>query len=223
MLDTQIANQKSEFLTPLGESVKTYGSHWHQLQELKNKHQIEEGCLVFSEGQSDIHRHSQTIENIEQRLSSLSHANLTPRSGPIASALDTILNKHRITPQAYHSRSFVGNHCHKYLQENVYTELTETIVKQTQALTRNPFLIDEVCTIQITFNRLNEAFSKVHNAISHTKHIDQSRLPEIKLAIENYYNSVISFMKILLFINYNINLTMLFSVFKIFGLKYNLD
>ena len=186
MLDTQIANQKSEFLTPLGESVKTYGSHWHQLQELKNKHQIEEGCLVFSEEQSDIHRHSQTIENIEQRLSSLSHADLTPRSGPIASALDTILNRHRITPQAYHSRSFAGNHCHKYLQENVYTELTETIVKQTQALTRNPFLIDEACTIQITFNRLNEAFSKVHNAISHTKHIDHSRLPEIKLAIENY-------------------------------------
>ena len=125
MLDTQITNQKSEFLTPLGESVKTYGSHWQQLQELKNKHQIEEGCLVFSEEQSDIHRHSQTIENIEQRLSSLSHADLTPRSGPIASALDTILNKHRITPQAYHSRPSVGNHCHKYLQENVYTELTD--------------------------------------------------------------------------------------------------
>ena len=63
MLDSQIANQKSEFLTPLCESVKTYGSHWQQLQELKNKHQIEEGCLVFSKGQSDIYRHSQTIEN----------------------------------------------------------------------------------------------------------------------------------------------------------------
>ncbi|KAK3761956.1 hypothetical protein RRG08_035160 [Elysia crispata] len=53
MLDTQIANQKREFLTPLD-------------------------------------------------------ADLTPRSGPIASALDTILNKHRITPQAYHSRPSIG-------------------------------------------------------------------------------------------------------------------
>ena len=84
---------------PLGESVKTYGSHWHQLQALKNKHQIEEGCLIFSEGQSDIHRHSQTMENIEHRLSSLSHADLTPRSGPIASALDTILNYTSSIPQ----------------------------------------------------------------------------------------------------------------------------
>ena len=153
---------------------------------LKNKHQIEDGCFVFSDGQSDIHKHSQTIENIEQRLSSLSHTDLTPRSGPIASALDTILNRHRITPQAYHSRSFVGNHCHKYRDENVYTELTETIVKQTQALSRNPFLTDEACRIQITFNGLNEAFSKVHNAMSYTKHIDHSRPPEIQSAIENY-------------------------------------
>ena len=84
MLDTQIANQKSEFLTPLGESVKTYGSHWQQLQELKNKHQIEEGCLVFSEGQR--HRDRDLTDNRKHRVASFfpftrkSHTKVRPSS-----------------------------------------------------------------------------------------------------------------------------------------------
>ncbi|GFN78863.1 amine oxidase [Plakobranchus ocellatus] len=158
---------------------------WRQYQELEATLQHEEGCLVFSEAQSDIDEHAQNIHKIENLLSSLSYKPLTPRTGPIASALDPV-NKHRITPQAYHSRSFVGNHCHKYLQQKVYTDLTETIVKQTQTLTSNPFLIDETATIQITFNELNKAFSTVHSAISHTKPIQQSSFPEIQAAIDNY-------------------------------------
>ncbi|GFO46595.1 amine oxidase [Plakobranchus ocellatus] len=157
-----------------------------QVQDLENKLQHEEGSLVFSETQSDIDKYAQNIHETEQLLSSISHKALTPRTGPVTSTLDTVLNKHRITPQAYHSRSFVGNHCHKYLQPNVYKDLTDTIVKQTQTLTSNPFLIDKACTIQITFNDLNNAFRTVHNAISHTKPIDPNSLTDMQAAIDNY-------------------------------------
>ena len=188
-LDQQIATQHDKYLTPLGQSLKKYGSQWRQKQDLENKLQHEEGCLAFSEIETDsniVNKHAHNIQDIEQRLSSVSYKTLTPRTGPVASSLDTVLNKHKITPQAYHSRSFVGNHCHKYLQPNVYTDLTETIIKQTQTLTNNPFLIDEAYTIQITFNDLNSAFRTVHKFVSHTAPIDDSSLPDIQTAIDNY-------------------------------------
>ena len=71
-------------------------------------------------------------------------------------------------------------------KKNVYTDLTETIIKQTQTLTNNPFLIDKAHTIQITFNDLNSAFRTVLRFISHTAPIDDSSLPDIQTAINNY-------------------------------------
>ena len=185
-LDMEIVNENDEVLTHFGKSVKQYGAQWYQYKELEEKLRFEEGCLVFSETESEIEKHSQNIHKIERVLDFLSHRPLTPRTGQIATALDTVLNKHRITPQAYHSRSFIGNHCHKYLQHKIYTDLTETIIKQTQALTNNPFTIDKAATIQVTFNNLNSAFNKVHNAISHTKLIQPSSISEIQTAIDNY-------------------------------------
>ena len=87
---------------------------------------------------------------------------LTPRTGPVASGLDTVVNKDKITPQAYHGRSFEGNHCHQYLPPNVFTDLTEAIIKQNQTLTDKLFLIDEAHTIHITFSNLNSAFRTVN-------------------------------------------------------------
>ena len=71
-------------------------------------------------------------------------------------------------------------------KKNVYTDLTETIIKQTQTLTDNLFLIDKAHTIQITFNDLNSTFRIVHMFISHTAPIDDSSLPDIQIAIDNY-------------------------------------
>ena len=71
-------------------------------------------------------------------------------------------------------------------KNNVYTDLTETIIKQTQTFTNNPFLIDKAHTIQIMFNDLNSAFRTVHKFISHTAPLDDSSLPDIQTAIDNY-------------------------------------
>ena len=142
---------------------KKYGSQRRQVQDLEYKLQNKEGCLAFSEIETDINivnKHAHNIQDLEQRLSSVSYKTLTQRTGLVASALDTVLNKHKITPQAHHSRSFVGNHCHKYFKPFLHRN-------NHQANTNNPFLIDKVHAIQITFDDLNSAFRTVHKFISH--------------------------------------------------------
>ncbi|GFO40644.1 amine oxidase [Plakobranchus ocellatus] len=169
--------------------LKRYWSQWGRAYELQERLLYEEGCLGFSElsdSQEQIDKYTQQIHKTENLISFLMHKELQPRIGPIASSLDTVLTKHRITPQAYHSRSFVGNHCHKYLQSAVYTDLTQTIVTKTQQCTSNPMIIDEACNLQLLFDNLNNAFSTVHRAISHTKPIAPSSLPEIEIAIDTY-------------------------------------
>ena len=57
---------------------------------------------------------------------------------------------------------------------------------QTHKNPYNQFLIDKAHTIQIIFNDLNSAFRTIHKFISHTAPIDDSSLPDIQTAIDNY-------------------------------------
>ena len=59
-------------------------------------------------------------------------------------------------------------------KKNFSTVIKETIIKQTQILTNNPFLTDKAHTIQIIFDDLNSAFRAVHKFISHTAPVDDS-------------------------------------------------
>ena len=146
-LDTEIAGQEDQFLTDFGKVLKKYGANWKLWEELEQKIRFEQGCVVFSQTQSDIDKHTANLDMAQNALDDLTHIPLKPRSGPIASALDPALDRHRITPQAYHNRALVGNHCNKYLQENVYTDITSTILTQTQALT-NKNVIERAAKIQ---------------------------------------------------------------------------
>ena len=56
-------------------------------------------------------------------------------SGPVTANLDAVLNAHKIHTQAYHSRSFIANHCHIYLKENMINDLTDSVVRKTFQLT----------------------------------------------------------------------------------------
>ena len=185
-LDKNIACQSETYLLPLGKTLKEYGSQWKEYLEFEERLRFEGGCLVFSETQEEIDKYTQQIQKTERLISFLTHKELKPRAGPIASSLDPVLNKHKITPQAYHSRSFVGNHCDKYLHPSVYRDLTNKKVTQTQACTYDPIIVDEAHLIQLHFNSLNTALSNVHKAISHTKPIQHSYLPDIQSSIDTY-------------------------------------
>ncbi|GFN93402.1 amine oxidase [Plakobranchus ocellatus] len=185
-IDKKITQQLDIHLTELGNIVKQYGAKWQQAQELQKRLEYEQGCLVFSERAEDVEIYKKQVESTEHTLSPLQDTELTPRSGPVASSLDTILTKYRITPQAFHSRSFIGDHCHKYTTPDVYQALTQTIVSQTQACTDNPMVTDEAFKIKFQFDDINETFSQVHKAISHADPIQEQSVPAIQTLINNY-------------------------------------
>lgn len=113
---------------------------------------------------------------------------LKPRSGPICSGLDRILDKHGITPQVYHSRSFIGNHCHKYASTPaVYEELTSYILEKTRSCTKFDELRSAANFLKNKFNMLNSAYMPVHNAVSHSLPINKTEVPHIQEDIEKYF------------------------------------
>ena len=68
----------------------------------------------------------------------------------------------------------------------MYTDLTNTLVKEVERLVTDPFLIDEVYTLKFQFDMINEAYSAVHDAISHSEKIESSSIPSITNSIETY-------------------------------------
>ena len=69
----EIVGENDEVLTHFGKSVKQYGAQWYQYKELEEKLRFEEGCLVFSETESEIEKNAQNIHKIERFLDFLSH------------------------------------------------------------------------------------------------------------------------------------------------------
>ena len=51
--------------------------------------------------------------------------------------LDSILQAHWIVTQAFHSHSYIGNHCNKYLEKNVYTTICNSVIRKTFEYTDN--------------------------------------------------------------------------------------
>lgn len=107
-------------------------------------------------------------------------------SGPITSQLDSVLQQNNIKVQAFHSRSFIGNHCHKYLQQRVYTHLSNSVGISAAALCDKPSVINRAAQVSQKFIQLNDLFSQVHQAVSHCRPIKQEEVPQIQEQIDKY-------------------------------------
>ena len=87
------------------------------------------------------------LKTCEDGLASLGLKPLKTGQGPICSEFDQILEKHKIVPQACHSRSCIGNRCQKYMTKAVYTNLTKHIISTAAQLVLdqsiNPFLVGQ--------------------------------------------------------------------------------
>ena len=69
--------------------------------------------------------------------------------------------------QAYHGRSFVGNHCHKYLQPSVTNDICQSVVEKTFQLSDSVEVQTQAHDIASKFQILNEFFARVHKHIAH--------------------------------------------------------
>ena len=110
--------------------------------------------------------------------------------GPITAGLDVVLKKHKIFTQAYHSRSFIGNHCHKYLTDPVIKELTDSIVLQASQLTQNANIHTAAERICRKFASLNSLFAEVHTRVSHKEPIEDE---EAQKSITRFQTTSTSF------------------------------
>jgi hypothetical protein len=126
------------------------------------------------------------IRRIEQLLSDAKEVTLDKISGPVTANLSAVLMQNKIVIQAFHSRSFTGNHCAKYLRPPVYQQLTSSIEIKTKAYTENQNIILEAETLGFKFSQLNALYSELHQLISHSKPIPDDQIPELEVAISHY-------------------------------------
>ena len=130
---------------------------------------------------------------ITEELAKLSDKKLKKGSGPVAYSIEETLAKHKIESKAWHGGAFIGNHCAKYLNENVYTQVTDTVCKKTASLTENLELRQKAEQIKQTFDTLFASFAKVHDKISNTNKLTQDDQIYIQESIDIYMNNIRKF------------------------------
>ena len=112
-------------------------------------------------------------------------------SGPVTANLDTVLHENKITVQAYHGRSFVGNHCHKYLQTSALEsicqsvdEMTDHTMNNTNTDSRKPK--ETAHAISKKMFKLNSLYAKVHKQVSHMRPVTETGITQAEQNIANY-------------------------------------
>ncbi len=127
-------------------------------------------------------------DTLEQRKVSLESKLEFPKkgTGPVTASLDESLNKHGIERQAYHGNCFIGNHCHKYLQEKVYTGVLDDMVETCKSLTGNPDIIEQAEEIREKYKKTYKLYSEVYKLIMHSNYIPASDLQKIQAAIDRF-------------------------------------
>lgn len=107
-------------------------------------------------------------------------------SGPVTANLDTVLRGKKITMQAYHGRSFVGNHCHKYLKSDVIDAVCDSVLSKTAELCTNGSLRAKAYDVSNKFKDLNVFYSYIHECVSHQRKISTEDTEQIQQCIDMY-------------------------------------
>ncbi len=107
-------------------------------------------------------------------------------AGPLVHAHEKVLKKHGIVKQRFHGKSFIGNDCHTYLKEEVYTDVFDTMVETCKTLTGDPEIINRAQVIAQKYKEEKRLYSIIHRLIAHSKHVPSSNLPVIQEAIDSY-------------------------------------
>ena len=130
-------------------STQVFQDHVQPLREIEEKSQkcqcLETRLTMYRPEDNvplatALHEKQQLSDRIERLQCKIAEMKgkvtlLPDKSGPITANLVSVLNNNKIYIQAYHSGSFVGNHCHKYLKPQVFTQICDSIVPKAKELT----------------------------------------------------------------------------------------
>ena len=153
---------KHSLLFSKDDSTNQKNSSWQRKKKKKKKKKRERELEDKLESLYD---------NIEDKTQQLQ---LPSPTGPVAASLDETLKKDNITVQAYHGRSFVGNHCNKYLQEETTKDICQSVVRKAYQLTDNQDVHNKAHGIAQTYQELNCLYARIHKRISHTLSINSA-------------------------------------------------
>ena len=102
--------------------------------------------------------------------------------------LDSVLQRHNITMQQYHGRSFTGNSCHKYLKEDVYEDICNSMVEETTRMSNSDQnIVIDAETIADRFEKLNRKFAEAHKLVSHTNGLTARESNFIQDKVNSYF------------------------------------
>ena len=88
--------------------------------------------------------------------------------------------------QAYHGRSFIGNHANKYLKEKVMSDISQSIIDNVKSFTENEEIVQKAQYIAKTVKNVNLLYSRVHKNISHCEKITISKIECLQSQIQSY-------------------------------------
>ena len=127
-----------------------------------------------------------SIKHLSEDIEKKQNHELKIQSGHVSSCLEPVLNKHNIVFQAYHSRSFIGNHCRKYMQEQVITDLGDNIVVKVESLVLDENIRVDARTMRSNFIELNNKYRDVHDRIAHARHIPHDEANDHQASVNQY-------------------------------------
>ena len=107
--------------------------------------------------------------------------------GPVSTNLDRVLIENKICKQAYRGKSFIGNHFHKYLKPETYSNICDSIISTTREhVGNNSNIVEEAELVSQKFKQLNSLYSQVHSKIFHSLPVSDADIREIDKCIQNY-------------------------------------
>ncbi|XP_030828702.1 uncharacterized protein LOC105439624 isoform X2 [Strongylocentrotus purpuratus] len=108
-------------------------------------------------------------------------------SGMIAASLDQALQDMHVQRQAYHGKSFIGNHVHKCLKPDNIIRLTTRVADTMKQLCPDSEpLIREAERVAATYRNLFTLFGRCHVAINTCGFLKDDKINELESNIKDY-------------------------------------
>ncbi|GFN85156.1 amine oxidase, partial [Plakobranchus ocellatus] len=197
-IDREIAADMAQNKTDTELLPPNYGAYiqtLRKIEKLEEKKRLEETKLVFLDESLSVWQYYRRTRLLEKRIDKLEKKidnaksvakPYIARCGPVCSNLDTVLKTHKITIQAYHGRSFTGNHSQKYIQPSINEAICSSILSKTQENTKQQKIINYAVQVKETFHHANTLYHKIHKAISHSRPIERHEINSIQQNIDEY-------------------------------------
>ncbi|KAJ8018292.1 hypothetical protein HOLleu_43792 [Holothuria leucospilota] len=129
--------------------------------------------------------HLKEKENLlKESKNARERASSTLGRGPIVTKLDEVLQGMKVQRQAYHGKSFVGNHIHRCCQKENINRITSTLPEMVQKL--SPQLLEEASKTASKFKTLFRLFAACHKSYNASSVFSEEDIKALELTIQSY-------------------------------------